>query len=192
METFIHQQYLNDLSICDRLVEHHKNDLEKTEGRVNVSGVHVVDEARKVSVDSKLHAQYPLMQEYSTQLQAVVLEYIKKFKYCATGNPWTVKDMTNIQYYPPTGGFKFWHYERSTASGLAASRHLVFMTYLNDVTDAGETEFFYQTLKVQPRKGLTLIWPSDWTHTHRGVPSPTQEKYIITGWFNYTEAREQA
>jgi len=39
---------------------------------------------------------------------------------------------------------------------------------------------------VQPRKGLTLIWPADWTHHHRGVVSPTQEKYIITGWFSFT------
>ena len=59
------------------------------------------------------------------------------------------------------------------------------MTYLNDVTDGGETEFLHQGLKVQPQKGLTLIWPADWTHTHRGVASPTQEKAIVTGWFNY-------
>jgi hypothetical protein len=39
---------------------------------------------------------------------------------------------------------------------------------------------------VQPKKGLTLIWPADWTFTHRGVPSPTQEKIITTGWFNFT------
>ena len=59
------------------------------------------------------------------------------------------------------------------------------MTYLNDVTDAGGTEFFHQDTTVTPRKGLTLIWPSDWTFTHRGVPSPTQEKIVTTGWFNY-------
>jgi hypothetical protein len=59
------------------------------------------------------------------------------------------------------------------------------MTYLNDITDEGETEFFHQQIKIQPRKGLTLIWPADWTYTHRGITSPTQDKYIITGWFNY-------
>ena len=36
-----------------------------------------------------------------------------------------------------------------------------------------------------PRKGLTLIWPADWTHLHRGVVSPSEEKYIITGWFDF-------
>jgi hypothetical protein len=42
------------------------------------------------------------------------------------------------------------------------------MTYLNDVTDGGETGFFYQDVKIKPQKGLTLIWPAIWTHTHKG------------------------
>jgi hypothetical protein len=58
------------------------------------------------------------------------------------------------------------------------------MTFLNDMTDEGGTEFLYQDLKVEPKKGLTLIWPSYWTHTHRGVISKTQEKYIVTGWYS--------
>ena len=63
------------------------------------------------------------------------------------------------------------------------------MTYLNDVTDAGGTEFYHQKVTVTPVKGLTLVWPADWTFTHRGVPSPTQEKRIMTGWFNFSPPR---
>ena len=60
------------------------------------------------------------------------------------------------------------------------------MTYLTDVVgEGGETEFYYQKLKIKPKKGLTLIWPSDWTHTHRGIPAPDEEKVIITGWIHY-------
>ena len=61
------------------------------------------------------------------------------------------------------------------------------MTYLNDVTDCGETEWYYQKLKIKPKKGLTVLWPTDWTYTHRGIASPSQLKYIITGWYSYTE-----
>jgi hypothetical protein len=61
------------------------------------------------------------------------------------------------------------------------------MIYLNDVTDGGGTEFYHQNLIFQPVKGKALIWPSDWTYTHRGIPSPTQDKYILTGWFEYLE-----
>ena len=63
----------------------------------------------------------------------------------------------------------------------------MFMTYLNDVTDAGQTEFKIQKRKVNARRGKTLIWPVDWTHTHRGIVSPTQSKYIVGGWFSYLD-----
>jgi tryptophan synthase alpha subunit len=71
----------------------------------------------------------------------------------------------------------------------ACDRHLVFMTYLNDITDQGETEFYYQQLKVKPEKGLTLMWGVDWTFTHRGIVSPTQEKYITTGWLSFIKEK---
>ena len=56
------------------------------------------------------------------------------------------------------------------------------MTYLNNVEDKGQTEFYYQKLNVKPEKGLTLIWPAEWTHTHRGNKVIKGTKYMITGW----------
>ena len=56
------------------------------------------------------------------------------------------------------------------------------MTYLNNAPNAG-TQFKYQKLTTPCKKGLTLIWPAEFTHTHRGVISDTHEKTIITGWF---------
>ena len=61
------------------------------------------------------------------------------------------------------------------------------MIYLNTLTDRGETEFFYQQHFESAERGKLLIWPSDWTHLHRGVPSPTQTKYILTGWFTHID-----
>jgi hypothetical protein len=58
------------------------------------------------------------------------------------------------------------------------------MTYLNDVDDGG-TEFYYQKTIIKAEKGLTLIWPADWTYTHKGQISNTKEKTIITGWISY-------
>jgi prolyl 4-hydroxylase len=118
-------------------------------------------------------------------LNLVTEQYKKKYPYCDSCSPWKIIEDINVQYYKPNAGFYAWHTERGSPSGINASRHLVFMTYLNDVTDGGETEFFHQKLKVKPEKGLTLIWPVDWTFTHRGIPSPSEEKYITTGWFNF-------
>ena len=89
----------------------------------------------------------------------------------------------NMQRYLPGEGFSSWHCERA---GLKhSSRILVWMVYLNSLTDRGETEFLYQQHFEEPTQGKLLIWPSDWTHTHRGVSSPSQIKYVLTGWFTH-------
>ena len=88
----------------------------------------------------------------------------------------------NIQYYKAGQGYKDWHCERSYNN----DRILVWMTYLNDVPNGG-TEFLYQKITSPAKKGLTLFWPTDWTHTHRGQISPDHEKYIATGWLNFVE-----
>ena len=55
------------------------------------------------------------------------------------------------------------------------------MTYLNDI-DEGGTVFKYQKITTPSIKGLTLIWPTDFTHTHKGQITD-KEKIITTGWF---------
>ena len=93
-----------------------------------------------------------------------------------------ISPVFNMQRYTPGEGFYGWHCERA---GLKHSnRVLVWMIYLNDVIDRGETQFLYQNHFENAEAGKLVIWPSDWTYTHRGVPSPTQTKYILTGWVN--------
>ena len=127
----------------------------------------------------------PILVEYLKELKRVMDSYILKYPYANEYAPFTIIDPIKIQHYTPGIGFDSWHTERFSAKEPYVSRHLVFMTYLNTVTDKGGTEFLHQNLTVSPQEGLTLIWPADWTFTHRGAVSPTQEKYIITGWYNF-------
>lgn len=84
------------------------------------------------------------------------------------------------QKISPGGGYHVWHSEWSTGN---TSRVLAWMVYLNDMPEGeAETEFLYQGVKVQPKAGTLLIWPSGFTHVHRGNPVYTQDKYQITGW----------
>jgi len=89
-----------------------------------------------------------------------------------------------IQKTVPGGGYHIWHCERENLK--TSSRALAFMLYLNDVEEGGETEFLYQKMRVKPTKGTILIWPADWTHTHRGNPPLSGDKYIYTGWMEHT------
>lgn len=187
-ETFIHTEFLSDVTVCDELVDFFNQSNTKVPGtsRNSYTGNPELNNSVKESTDCAIDPDHPATVRYWGELKKIVDAYIAKFPHCNSYAPWATVETPNIQYYPPGGGFKIWHTERAAAHIPQTFRHLVFMTYLNDVTDGGETEFFHQKLMVQPRKGLTIIWPADWTHTHRGVPSMTQEKIIITGWFSFT------
>jgi hypothetical protein len=89
----------------------------------------------------------------------------------------------NIQRYEPEEAFYGWHCERA---GLqASSRLLVWMVYLNTINEGGGTQFYYQNHIEKPEQGKLLIWPVDWMYLHKGIPSPTETKYIITGWYSF-------
>ena len=90
-----------------------------------------------------------------------------------------------LQKTEPGEGYHSWHFE--TMRTTTANRHLSWMLYLNDITQGGETEFLYQKRRVNPKQGTLLIWPSGFTHTHRGNPPLTEVKYALTGWFEYNQ-----
>jgi hypothetical protein len=185
---FIYKDFLPDISICDELIEYYQHSSDKKPG---VCGANrLIDKEAKDSTDIRLeHNQNcNVVDNYLKQLQTVTEKYIELFPMCNNYSAWAIIHPFNLQHYLPEQGFKKWHTERACSSDIGSSRHLVFMTYLNDVTDGGETEFYHQNIKIKPQKGLTVIWPADWTYTHRGLVSNTQEKYIVTGWYNYFES----
>ena len=185
-ENFIAGWFLDDITVCDSIINFHKQSdtVPGMSGNPNNPTIgKILNTNHKDSEDCALAG--PLLDRYGIALQKVVNEYIKKFPYCNVYDPWNIIEELSVQYYKPGAGFHGIHTERTSKYEPGSSRHLVFMTYLNDVTENGETEFLHQEIKIKPQKGLTLIWPADWTYTHRGIASFTQEKYIVTGWFNF-------
>ena len=194
--SFIGSFLLNDISICDRLIKEHKKSKDVLRGYVVKSSIteersaeekkkqiREVDLTQKNSFDLDIgYLSKPIFQEYFNGLQECLELYKQIYFFSDKCNQYGIEG-GQVQKYPKGGGF--FHYHTEATSLATCSRNLVYMTYLNDVEDGGETEFFYQKLKVKPRKGLTLIWPSGWTHTHRGVPSMSEEKYVLTGWYQF-------
>ena len=100
---------------------------------------------------------------------------------------WIVKQLkatslaVKLQKTPPRGGYHVWHCEQN---GENFDRALAWTVYLNDIPNGeGETEFLWQGLKVQPKAGTVSIFPASFTHTHRGNPVYSCDKYIATGWY---------
>ena len=62
---------------------------------------------------------------------------------------------------------------------------LVAILYLNTVKEGGETEFLYQRTRISPKQGTLILFPPSWTHTHRGNPPLSGNKYILTTWMEF-------
>lgn len=181
---FIFGSYISK-DLCDELIEYFNYNKKYTaKGRLGKDGVSTVDPNFKESVDLVVSPGNfdGVIGEYRKSLQKVLEAYIKNYPAVEHTDKFNITGTYNFQYYPKGGGYKTWHCENLNLDTM--SRHLVFMTYLNDVEDGG-TEFLHQQIKTKAEKGLTIIWPTIWTHTHRGIVSNTKEKYIITGWYTY-------
>ena len=74
-----------------------------------------------------------------------------------------------------------------TWGGIKCTRFLVFFWYLNDVDEGGETELYGldKPIKVQPKAGRMLWFPTTFQYLHAGLPPITNNKYIIGGYLRY-------
>jgi hypothetical protein len=182
-QPFIRGWFDTDNPLWDLLVAHH-NDPDTPKSR----GLHgITDNPQiKASTDSKC-VDPELYARYQRHIADCVNLYCQDYPEAASNGAFGFEESFNIQHYAPGEGFFAWHSERAQHNSKTIRRHLVYMTYLNTVTDAGWTQFKFQRMDIQPQKGLTLIWPAEWTWTHRGVTSPTEHKYIATGWLGFAE-----
>lgn len=105
--------------------------------------------------------------------------YANKYSILTTSSEYKIYSL-RVQMTKPRSGYHIWHYE--TANVEACNRNLVFMLYLNTVEEGGETEFLYQGRRIKPVEGRLLLWPAGFTHTHRGNPPLSGDKYVVTGW----------
>ncbi|MCG7535794.1 2OG-Fe(II) oxygenase [Pseudoalteromonas sp. OOF1S-7] len=97
------------------------------------------------------------------------------------------------QRYPTNeGGYPYWHSEvyPQLQHNEALHRVLLFMFYLNDVEEGGETEFHYQDKRIKPKQGSMVIAPAYFTHTHRGNMPRSNDKYILTSWVLFNRAEQ--
>lgn len=186
---FFIKGFFIDKKICQSLINYfEKNKNLHRKGKVEGNSPEYKISDIKKSTDLSIppeHINKLFIKKYFINLNYCLEEYKKIFQFCSLNQyKWKIIELVNIQKYEPKEGFFKWHNERIGMSDLNNKRHLVFMTYLNSLKNGG-TEFFHQNLKLEAQQGLTVIWPADWTYTHRGIISTTDTKYIITGWYSF-------
>jgi hypothetical protein len=70
-----------------------------------------------------------------------------------------------------------------------AHRYLVFLWYLNDVEEGGETEFCDLGIRVAARAGRLLMFPPYWMFQHAGLPPVSNDKYFLSLYLLFPQAR---
>ena len=186
--TFIGSWTMSPLSICDELIAYFE--LNKNKQKIGVSGVGKnldvknSTDIRIAPKDMKLPGN-EIFEEYFHNLYSCYQDYVTEWPFLTTfAENLQISDF-NLQRYQSGQHFQQLHTERSSLETL--HRVFAWMTYLNDVDeeDGGSTFFSHYDLAIQPRKGLTLIWPAEWTHAHKGNVLKADNKYVITGWMTF-------
>ena len=114
-------------------------------------------------------------------LQKGIRAYKEKYSFINDISPWSCWRYYNIQKYEEGQGYYRLHCEHDSDDTSGLSRILAWMIYLNDA-ECG-TEFPYQNKISEAKAGRLVIWPSAWSHPHKGVTPNKGLKYIATGWY---------
>ena len=183
---FIGSWTIEPISICDDLISYFELNHAKQKSGVLSGGLNL---DKKDSIDISINPKDIILpgneafKAYFDQLLECYKNYVEEWPFLKDIAQRLEIGSFNLQRYKPGQHFKKIHTERSRIE--SSHRVFAFMTYLNDVEEGGSTYFSHYDLEIQPQKGLTLIWPAEWTHAHRGNVLKEGVKYIITGWISF-------
>ena len=114
------------------------------------------------------------------KLQKAISKYSKKYPEINFIASLDLVDC-RIKRFRPGKHFAHWHADHSP---YTTKRILGVMIYLTDHKSG--TEFFNGNV-VRSKAGRIIIWPSSFTHMHRGQKCPNnKERYIFSAYFEYS------
>jgi hypothetical protein len=185
---FIGSWVIEPFSLCDDLITYFESNVAAQ--KVGVTGLGR-DLSAKDRIDISIapnQLELPgneVFKTYVNSLFACYKDYLAQWPFLEQIGQNLEMGKFNLGRYQRGQHFQKMHAERSGLGSL--HRVLAWMTYLNDVDEGGETYFDHYDLTIKPRKGVTLIWPAEWTHAHKGNVLLGESKYMITGWLTFTE-----
>ena len=183
---FIGSWMIKPSSLCDDLIGYFESNQEKQRKGVTSNGLNTEKKDTLDIVISPKDILLPgneIFTQYFEKLFECHRDYISQWPFIKNmSQKYEIGSFVLLRYLPGQH-FKKIHTERSGIGNL--HRVFVFMTYLNDVQEGGSTYFSHYDLEIKPKKGLTLIWPAEWTHSHRGNVLKAGLKYIVSGWINF-------
>ena len=171
--------------MCKRIVDFFEDNKQlQFRGRYSLDGEVIRDPKVKDSKDITLYFNDGTVPStiIGNILQKHTDVYLDTFRSTHVVDAFSVEMGYNLQRYNPGQGYHLLHCENH---GRAMERVLAWTLYLNTVTDGGGTYYPEYDRTIDALEGRLCIFPAFWTHTHKGIVSNTQTKYIATGWYVY-------
>ena len=173
-------------TLCEEIIEYFEKNKHKQRQGTTTSGLNLETKNRQditLSPNELILPENKIYKEYFEILFECYKDYNLQWPFLSGLVTHLDIGRFNIGKYIPGQHFQKTHCERSGLSSL--HRLFAFMTYLNNVEEGGSTYFNHYDLDIKPKKGLTIIWPAEWTHAHKGNMVNSGSKYIITGWLTF-------
>ena len=152
-----------------------KNIIEKYKNITNINLDHTGYKGFYINLNDKIF----------NEIQLKILKSIKKYvklypEINLTKDKWALTELT-FKHFKPGNHFADWH---SEVGKNCNTRILNLMIYLSD-HNCG-TEFFEKKYVIKSKIGRLTIFPSYFTHTHRGQVCPdNKDRYILGGYYNF-------
>ena len=92
-----------------------------------------------------------------------------------------------IKHVEPYGLLRYssgQQYVRHYDGGTGSSRSISVLIYLNDEYEGGEIEFPHFNLKIKPKAGTLILFPSNYAYSHIAHPIISGTKYAIVTWLH--------
>jgi hypothetical protein len=168
MKNFIYiEDNFFDKKICQNIIEKYKNNTLKGETHTGYDYFFLKNDDM-------------LLEEINKKLINSIKNYLNLYPEAnLTKNTYTLQEI-RFKHFKPGNFFSKWHSEVGYNS---PNRVLNMMIYLSQHNCGTE---FFDSSTIKSEIGRLTIFPSYFTHTHRGQVCPeNKDRYIIGGYFNF-------
>jgi len=168
MKNFIYiEDNFFDKKICQNIIEKYKN---KTLKGLTYTGYDYFF----------LKNDDILLEEIYKKLQNSMKDYLNLYPEANLTKDRYILQEVRFKHFKPGNSFSEWH---SETGYNAPNRVLNMMIYLSEHNCGTE---FFDSSTIKSEIGRLTIFPSYFTHTHRGQVCPeNKDRYILGGYFNF-------
>lgn len=166
-----------DAELCQRLIASF-DQFEQLQIRNDRGGIHALPSSAWTELNVSKLGDASLEALFRQQVLHFLDRYNEQAQLTLPIPPRNRLENLRIKHYLADQGDHFQpHFD---ALDYTCNRYMVFLWYLNDVTEGGETEFCDLDLRVGARAGRLLMFPPYWMYQHAGLPPRSGDKYIIS------------